>query len=85
MKGWVVPIITGVFKEFETFNNKALIIKLQTLLNSPVRIGITCNFGPWHTVASPPCSIHVGKKFLIPNQSKVKSFQSEVQIGVPIS
>ena len=37
-----------------------------------------------HTVASPPCSIHLGKKFLIPNHSKVKSSQSEVQIGVSI-
>ena len=36
------------------------------------------------SVASPPCSIHLGKKFLIPNHSKVKSSQSEVQIGFSI-
>ena len=37
-----------------------------------------------HTVASPPYFIHLGKKFPILNHSKVKSSQSEVQIGVPI-
>ena len=37
-----------------------------------------------HTVASPPYSIHLGKKFLILNHSKVKSSLSEVQIGVSI-
>ena len=37
-----------------------------------------------HTVASQPYSIHLGKKILILNHSKVKSSQSEVQIGVSI-
>ena len=38
----------------------------------------------WHRITSPPYSIHLGKKCLIPNHSKVKSSQSEVQIGVSI-
>ena len=37
-----------------------------------------------HRITSPPYSIHLGKKCLIPNHSKVKSSQSEVQIGVSI-
>ena len=37
-----------------------------------------------HRVASPSYSIHFGKKFPITSHSKVKSSQSEVQIGVSI-
>ena len=35
-----------------------------------------------HRITPPPYSIHLGKKCIIPNYSKVKSSQSEVQIGV---
>jgi len=37
-----------------------------------------------HRITFPPYSIHLGEKFLIHNDSKVKSSQSEVQIGVSI-
>ena len=37
-----------------------------------------------HRITLPPYSTHLGEKCLIPNDSKVKSSQSEVQIGVSI-
>ena len=85
---YVPAFIKPLFTHFHWIPYQSTLSLIQLCQNLPnvVKTSKTrfYKIAACHTVASPPYSIHLGKKFLILNHSKVKSSLSEVQIGVSI-